>query len=106
LARGVTEASASGAFSAINFEIIDLDATELPSNDRDIYEVVLERMLANPVESEVEVPEPAAPVGATSDEVAALASGEPTSGATVVGQLTPGQGGEVGGLTPHPRRRW
>jgi hypothetical protein len=35
---------------SLNFEVIDLDATELPSNDYDIYEAVLERMLADPVE--------------------------------------------------------
>jgi hypothetical protein len=76
--------------STINFEVIDLDTTELPSNDRDIYEVVLERMLSDPVESEVEVPDVAAPSAVTSAEVAASASDEPVSGATTVGQLTPG----------------
>jgi hypothetical protein len=44
---GATEASASGALAAINFKVIDLDETELPSNDWDIYEAVLERMLTD-----------------------------------------------------------
>jgi hypothetical protein len=76
--------------STINFEVIDLDTTELPSNDWDIYEVVLEHMLSEPVQSEVEVPDVAAPAAATSAEVAASASDEPVSGATTVGQPTPG----------------
>jgi hypothetical protein len=33
--EGVTGASISDALSTINFEIIDLDATELPNNDRE-----------------------------------------------------------------------
>jgi hypothetical protein len=47
--EGVTGASTSDALSAINFEIIDLDTTELQNNDQDIFEAVLERILADPV---------------------------------------------------------
>jgi hypothetical protein len=42
-------------------------------------------MLADPVESEVEVPEPAVSVAATSAEAAVPAGGEPMSGATAEG---------------------
>jgi hypothetical protein len=47
----VVEASTTDAMAANLLKIIDLDAPDLPGNDRDIYEVVLERMLAEPVES-------------------------------------------------------
>jgi hypothetical protein len=40
-----TGASTSGALFAVNIGVIDLDATELPSNDRDIFEAVPECML-------------------------------------------------------------
>jgi hypothetical protein len=63
---GGAEASAPGAWSALNFEVIDLDTTKLLSNDRDIYVVVLERLLAVPVESEVEAPEAATSAVASS----------------------------------------
>jgi hypothetical protein len=53
---GAAEASAFDTWSTINLGVIDLDATELPSNDQDIYEVVLERILADPVDSEIETP--------------------------------------------------
>jgi hypothetical protein len=53
---GAAEASVSGAWSTINLGVIDLDATELPCNDWDIYEVVLECMLADPVKSEIDAP--------------------------------------------------
>jgi hypothetical protein len=79
---GVTEASVFGAWSTINFEVINLDATELPSNYRDIYVAVLEHMLVDPVESEIEVPKAATSAAATSADVAASASGEPVPGAT------------------------
>jgi hypothetical protein len=47
---GATELLTTDTMSAINFKIIDLDAPDLPSNDRDIFEAVLKRMLADPVE--------------------------------------------------------
>jgi hypothetical protein len=97
--RGATGASASDALSTINFEVIDLDATELLRNDWDIYEVMQERMLADSVESEVEVPEPTTFVVATSAEAVVLTDREAMLGASVVGQLTPGQG-DVGSPAP------
>jgi hypothetical protein len=74
-------------------DIIDLDAPDLPSNDKDIYEVVLERMLSDLVESGVEAFESAAPMVVASAEAAEPANEEPTPGATAAGQLTPGQAG-------------
>jgi hypothetical protein len=55
------EVSATDTMCAINFKVINLDTPDLSSNDRDIYEAVLESMLANPVELGVEAPESAAP---------------------------------------------
>jgi hypothetical protein len=92
---GATEVSTTDTMSAINFEIIDLDTPDLPSNDRDIYEVMLERILTDPVEFEVEVPESAVPADATSVEAAVPADEGPTSGATAAGQLMSGQAGDV-----------
>jgi hypothetical protein len=86
--------------SALNFKIIDLDDPDLPSNDRDIYEAMLERMLADPMELEVEASESAAPAAATSAEAAVPASKEPTLGATAERQLSPVQAGDVGGSAP------
>jgi hypothetical protein len=80
----VAEASLFGTWSAFNFEVIDLDATKLPSNDRDIYEAVLERMLTDPVELENEAPEAAMSAAASFAEAAASASGEPMSGAATM----------------------
>jgi hypothetical protein len=96
--------STTDTMSAINFEIIDLDAHNLPSNDRDIYEVVQQHMLADPVELEVEASESAVLVAvaatATSAHAVVPANEEPTSGATAAGQLTPGQAKDVRGLMP------
>jgi hypothetical protein len=47
--EGMMGASTSGALSAINFGIVDLDTTDLQNNNRDIFEAVLERILADPV---------------------------------------------------------
>jgi hypothetical protein len=96
------EASASSAWSTINLGVTDLDATELPSNDRDINEVVLERMLANLVESGIEAPEAAMSATATSG-VSSI--GAPVSGAATTGQPAPGQGGDAGGPVPQSRRK-
>jgi hypothetical protein len=86
--------------STINFEIINLDAPDLSSNDRDTYEAMLECMLAAPVESEVEALEFTAHAAATSVETAVPTDEGPTSGATTVGQLTSGQARGVGGPVP------
>jgi hypothetical protein len=72
-----TEVSATDAMCAINFEVINLDTPYLSSNDRDIYEAVLESMLANPVELGVEAPESVAPAAASSDEAVAPVGGSP-----------------------------
>jgi hypothetical protein len=97
---GATEVSATDTMSASILEIIDLDALDLPSNDQDIYEAMLEHILADPVESEVEAPESAVPAAATSAEAAVPANEKPMSSATAAGQLTPGQAGDVGGFVP------
>jgi hypothetical protein len=94
----VTGASASGALSAVDLGVIDLDATKLPSNDRDIFEAVLERILADPVDTEVEVLEPATSVTAIVTDVAGLAGRELTCGATASEQTAPNQGESIGGL--------
>jgi hypothetical protein len=88
------------AMSVSILDIINLDAPDLPSNDKDIYEVVLERMLADLVESGVEAFESAAPMAMASAEVAEPANEEPTPGATVAGQLTPGQARVTKGHEP------
>jgi hypothetical protein len=71
------EVSATDTMCAINFKVINLDTPDLSSNDRDIYEAVLESMLANPVELGVEAPESAAPAAASSDEAMAPVGGSP-----------------------------
>jgi hypothetical protein len=91
----VAEVSTTDTMSASILEIIDLYAPDLPSKDRDIYEIVLERMLADPVESEVVAFGSTAPVAAALAEAAKPATEEPTSGATAAGQLTSGQAGDV-----------
>jgi hypothetical protein len=93
----VAEVSTTDAMSASILEIIDLDAPDLLSNDRDIYKVVLECMLADPVESEVKASRSTAPVAMAPAEAAEPATKEPTSGATVAGQLTAGRAGDVAG---------
>jgi hypothetical protein len=103
---GATEVLASGALSTINFEVIDLDTTKLPSNDRDIYEAVPERMLADSVESEVEVPEAAASAAATSAEVVTSASGEPVPGVVAAGEPTLGQAEMSEVSRSQPCRKW
>jgi hypothetical protein len=97
---GAAEALASSAWSTINVGVIYLDATELPSNDLDIYEAVLERMLANPVELGIEVPRAATSSTAISADAGASTTGAPAPGAAATEQPTPGQGGDVGGLVP------
>lgn len=97
---GATEMSPANTMSVLNFEIVVLVASNLPSNNRGIYEAMLECMLADPVESEVEAPEFAMPAAATLAEAAAPADGEPTLGATATGQLSPVQAGDVRGLVP------
>jgi hypothetical protein len=84
------------AMSTDILEIIDLNAPDLPSNDRDIYEVVLEQMLANSVESGVEASNFVAPVAAASAEAAEPANKEPAPDATAVGQLAWGPTGVFG----------
>jgi hypothetical protein len=97
---GASEALEPGAWSTINLGVIDLDTTELQSNDRDIYEAVLECMLANPVELGIEAPEAATSTAAASADVGASSSGALMPGATSTEQPTPGQGGDVGGPAP------
>jgi hypothetical protein len=88
------------AMSVSILNIIDLDAPDLPSNDKDIYEVMLERMLADLVESRVEAFESAAPMAVASAEAVEPANEEPTPGATAARQLTPGQAGVTKGPEP------
>jgi hypothetical protein len=78
--RGVAAAPAFRNWSTINLGVINLDAIEHPSNDRDIFEAMLERVLADPKESGVEVP------GAATSSVAASTD----AGASSSGALMPG----------------
>jgi hypothetical protein len=78
----VAEVSMVDAMSTGILEISDLDTPNLPSNDRDIYEAVLERMLADPVESGVEAYESATPVAAASAKVEEPTNEEPAPDAT------------------------
>jgi hypothetical protein len=71
--------SMSRYLSIPGIEIIDLDTTELPSNDREILEAVTDQVFADPSVLELEVPEVAASIAATSADAgtsssAALAS--------------------------------
>lgn len=76
------EVPATNAMAADLLEIIDLDAPDLPGNDTDIYEAVLDRMLGESEKSGVEASEPVAPVAATSAEAAEPANVEPVLDAT------------------------
>jgi hypothetical protein len=58
--------------------IIDLDATELPSNDREILEIMTDLMFADPPVSGAEIPEAAA-----STDVASADAGASTSTALI-----------------------
>jgi hypothetical protein len=80
--------------------VIDLDATELPRNDREIFDAMVERVFTDPAILEAEVPGAATSVAATSAEAGASSSVALVPDATVLEQLAPGQGGDVGGLTP------
>jgi hypothetical protein len=97
---GSAEVSTNDAMSSSILEIIHLDALDFPNNDRDIYEARLERMLADLVESGAEASESAAPVAATSADVAELTNEGPASDATVVGKVMSGQAGGVRGPVP------
>jgi hypothetical protein len=96
----VVEPSTPSAWSALNLGVIDLDAIELPSNDEDIYEAMLERTLANPVESGIEAPEAATSAAATSADTGASSSGVLVPAAAATEQPTPDQGGDVGDPVP------
>jgi hypothetical protein len=53
---GAEDVPTFGSWSIPGVGVIDLDTTELPSNDREIFEAVVERVFADPAESYVEVP--------------------------------------------------
>jgi hypothetical protein len=66
--EGAEDAPMSGSWSIPGIRVIDLDATELPSNDREVFEAVVERVFANPAVLEAEVPGATAPVAAAFDD--------------------------------------
>jgi hypothetical protein len=90
--------SASSCWSIPGIRIIDLDTTELPSNDREIFEAVVERMSTDPSVLETKVPGAAASVATTSADAGALSSVALATDVAVSEQPTLGQGGDVGGL--------
>jgi hypothetical protein len=71
---GAEDMSMSRYLSIPGIGIINLDATELPSNDREILEVVKDRVFADPSVLEPEVPEAATSVAATSAGAGTLSS--------------------------------
>jgi hypothetical protein len=78
-------------------EIIDLDTTELPSNDREILEAVTDRVFADPSVLELEVPEVAASIAATSADAGTSSSAALASDTIVLELPAPRQDGDVGG---------
>jgi hypothetical protein len=97
---GVEDASLFRNWSSLGIRVIDLDATELPSNDWEIFEAVEERVLADLVESEFEVPGDVASAVAAFADAGATSDGAPALGAIVLEQPMPDQGGDVGHPVP------
>jgi hypothetical protein len=71
--------------------IIDLDAIELPINDREILEAVTDRVFTNLSALEPEIPEAAVSIAVTSAGVGTLSSATLASDATVSEQSAPRQ---------------
>lgn len=94
----IAEVPTFGVWSTVNLGVIDLYATDITSNDRDIFEPVLERVLADPAEPETEAPEAVTSAVASSAEAAAQVGWESMPGATTTEQPTSGQGGDGEGL--------
>jgi hypothetical protein len=86
----------SGSWSIPGIRVIDLDATELPSNDREIFEAVVERVFADPAVLEAEVPGATAPVAAAFDDAGASSSVAFVPDVDVSEQPALGQSGDVG----------
>jgi hypothetical protein len=63
---GVEDAPMFSSQSIPGVGVIDLDATELPSNDREIFDAMMECVFANPAILEAEVPGAATSVAPTS----------------------------------------
>jgi hypothetical protein len=71
---GAEDMLTSGCWSIPGIGIIDLDATKLPSNDREIFEAVVVRVFADPSVLEAEILGAAASVAATSADAGASSS--------------------------------
>jgi hypothetical protein len=54
--RGAEDVPTFGSWSIPGVGVIDLDATKLSSNDREIFEAVVERVFTDPSVLEAEVP--------------------------------------------------
>jgi hypothetical protein len=98
--EGAEDAPPSSCWSIPGIGIIDLDATELPSNNQEIFEAVVDRVFADPSVLEVEIPEAAASVAATSADAGTSSNTALMSDAIVSEQPVPRQDGGVGGSTP------
>jgi hypothetical protein len=77
---------------------MDLHATELPSNDWEIFDVVVERVFADLAILEDEVPGVVVSIGTASARTSSSVALVPD--AVVSKQSAPGQDGDVGGPTP------
>jgi hypothetical protein len=97
---GAVEAPTFSTWFIPNLGVIDLDTTELQSNDQEIFEAVAERVLRDLVELGVEVPRATTSVVAASADERASSSGALVPGAAAAEQTMLGQGGDVGGPMP------
>jgi hypothetical protein len=97
---GAENAPTFGSWTLPGVGVIHLDATELPSNDREIFEAVVECVFADLSVLEAEVPRAAASAAAASADAGASSSVALMSDAAVSEQLTLSQGGDVRGPVP------
>jgi hypothetical protein len=81
--EGTEDAPTFGTWSIPGIGVIDLYATELPSNDWKIFEAVAERVLDDLVESEFEVLVAMASIAAASANAGAASSDAFVSGTIV-----------------------
>jgi hypothetical protein len=97
---GAEDMLMSRYLSILGIGIIDLDATELLSNDREILDAVMDRVFIDPSLLEPEVPEAAASVAATSVDMGTSSGAALASDAVVLELPALHQDGDVGGSAP------
>jgi hypothetical protein len=97
---GMEDALTFSKWSILGVGIIDLDETELSSNDREILYAVVERVFADPSVLEAEDPEIAASVAAATADAGVPSNTALAPDAVVSEQPAPSQGGDVGRTAP------